>query len=376
MAPARVPLWALAHQGVLSGGALGTQVLLAHLCTQQAFGTIVLVAAAVQVALAAHAALVVFPQLMASRDADGVSSIDGAATAATLGLVALAGWCGPIGWWLAATALAETLRRALVAQRRMLIVLAVDTTFLLLTWAALYFWAPNHHPYVSCAVIAGGALLAAGGHALALRSAARPRWVEVPALLRAGVSTLPLRLAETGLIPALLATAGTLAGTTAAAQFQVVVTVLGLVNPMVFALGTVLVVELRAGRDVGRILRLAGILTVLPFMVLACWPDLVLRFLFPTAYADLRETIRLLALVVPATVYVHFAVCRLLAHERHRQLLLLQLSGWIAATFAVLACWLNEYPAWAAPSGLAAATAMRLSVALAVRARAAAVPPR
>jgi O-antigen/teichoic acid export membrane protein len=315
-------------------------------------------------------------RISARRDDDGTTPTDGAATAATLGLAALAGWLGPVGWWLAAAALAETLRRALVAQRRMLVVLAVDTVLLILTWSALYLWAPHHQPYVSCAVIAGGALLAAGGHALALRSSARPRWAEVPALLRSGVPTLPLRLAETGLIPALLATAGALAGTTAAAQFQVVMTVLGLVNPMVFALGTVLVVELRAGRDGGRILRLASMLTLPPFLALVCWPDIVLKLLFPAAYAGLSETIRLLALVVPATVYVHFAVCRLLADERHRQLLVLQLSGWLAATFAVLACWLNDHPAWAAPSGLAAATAIRLSVALAVRAKAAAVPPR
>lgn len=329
--------WSLTDQGLVSLGSFTLNIVLARALPAGEYGLFALVVGIVLFANSIHGSLITYPLLVSGAGAgrEALRRTTGGSVLLTLvlalplgALPAAAAWLlgrGDLAWLVFLGCVAwqvnETLRRALMADMRHERAIPGDLFSYLGQAGVLWALGRTGHLSLGSAFLALSACMAAGTlwH-LALQGVSFPSWKEAG---RQGAGFFELgRWVLLGNLSGIVSVQGfpwALAlhgGPGFAASFQAAVNILGVANPVIFGVGSVIIpatakARAEGGRSTAKRVGMAyagnGALLVLPFYAaLLVWPYQALHFLYGDAspYLGLAGVLRILVL---AYVLSYFA---------------------------------------------------------------------
>jgi O-antigen/teichoic acid export membrane protein len=353
-------LWALIDQALVSLGGVATSIVLARSLPPSEFGVFVLLFGTMLVLNTVHASIVVFPLSIRGARATPTEMRNLTGSFLVLALLCVLPLLVPIGamtavlasWrvvpWAIAVLIAwqgqETARRALFAGLRLRAALPGDVVAYL-GQAALILLLAQRGDLTLRRVFMVMLVTSCAGFVLQL-APIRPRLdvvASVSALVRAALRdgrwVLPSNLLGSFIMQGLLWTLALVEHARGTADLQALITIVGVVNPVMFGLGNMLMpmmaraqqtTALAEGRrQFASAFGLGGVLLVPYLLLLWILPGHVLTLVYGASspYSGLATPLRLLALAYLLVYMAHVVNAALFGLERLRAALVVQIGG-------------------------------------------------
>lgn len=359
--------WALVDQGIVSLGSALTTVLLARGLAPDTFGVAVLLIAVMLFLNTVHASLVVYPLSVfgAPLTGDEFRGYSGRSLASTvivavplalaMSVVALAFREPAAAVWsaigLAAWQAQETTRRALFARLRHrdaipgdLLSYAGQAAMIAALGAAGHLTLPLVFVTLAVTSMAGAALQMVQLRPTGFDLRGAFSWTMVG--LRHGRWTLPSNLLGAVIMQAPLWTIALLEARSAAGQFQALIALVGVMNPIMYGVANLLTPAVAQASDQraaplsGRLLAASlsqGALLLLPYtLVLWLWPSQILGLIYGHGLLDtgLALPLRLLTFAYLLVYLAHVGNATLFGLKRPQDVLSVQVAGAILLIIA------------------------------------------
>ena len=359
--------WALVDQAIVSLGSAATGVLLARSLPSREFGTVVLILAAMLFLNAVHASLIVYPLSVfgARLEVDefgpyfgrslGSALIIAAPLCLLLGGVARAFDSSVTAVWamlaLLTWQLQETIRRALFSRLRHRDAVTGDVLSYIGQAAVVGILGIVSHLSLPLVLGVMAATSFIGGLAQLMvlpmgRVSLRGSAQQALSGLIAGRWTLPSNLFGAFIMQLPVWSVALVVARSAAGEFQALVTVVGVMNPVMFGVANLLVPAIAKANNATtrafprRLLTSSasqGGLLLLPYaLILLIWPGQILGLVYghTSAYANQTLPLQLLTCAYLLVYLAHIGNAALFGFERPRDVLNVQLAG--AGTLALV----------------------------------------